>query len=100
MGIDHAFFRRDALQGFELAAQFGARGGRLVGLFRLRQNLSDAPDIVDQRLLRGPFGFQAGELVLERRDILIEGRDPIGAVDPEIAVADERRPLGPAGGDG
>jgi hypothetical protein len=66
MSIDHALFGRDALQCVEFATQFGACCGGLVALLRFRQYLSDAPDIVDEGLLHGPFGFQAREFVLEQ----------------------------------
>src|SRR6266481_6139900 len=93
MGVDHALFGCDALQRVELAAQFSAFRGRLVALLRLCQYLSDASNIVDEGLLRGPLGFQASELLPERRDIRIEVCHAICVVDSQIAVAVERGSL-------
>ncbi len=38
----------------------------------------------------GPFGFQDGELVLERRNVRIKRRHAVGVVDAKVAVADKR----------
>ncbi len=90
MGIDHPLLGRDALQRVELVAQLGAFCGRLVVLLRCRQYLPDAPDVVDEGLLGGPFGFQTGKLLLESRNIRIEAGHAVGVVGSEIGVADQR----------
>src|SRR5216683_3333876 len=60
----------------------------------------DASNIVDEGLLRGPFGLQARELLLERRNIRIEACHAICVVVSQIAVADERGSLCLARNDG
>ena len=82
------------------SARFSARRRLVAARFGCGQDLAEAADLARPAPARvGPFGFQAGELFLQRGDFRVDLGDALVVVDAEIAVADERRLLRLARGD-
>ena len=71
----------------------------VVALFRLRQDIADASDFLDDGLFARPLRLQRRQLFLQRGDVGIDFGDLLLVVDTEIAIADQRRLFGLAGGD-
>ena len=108
MRIDHALLGVACFERVEFLANLFAglfRRSTVVGLRRfallwLGQDVAQATDFGDELLLGLPFGFEAGEFLLQLGDLDVDLGNPLARRSAEISIAGERLALRLARRDG